>query len=61
YDHKANTTVIIDYIKDAETELLMIQNGETDIAVGLPTTYYPTLSHLESSGVIKIYEFLQSI
>jgi peptide/nickel transport system substrate-binding protein len=60
YDHAANDTVNIEWVKDSSTELLMLEGGLADIYTGtsdLPTYYYLTISHYESMGKISVYEF----
>ncbi|MGC8496662.1 MAG: ABC transporter substrate-binding protein [Thermoplasmata archaeon] len=60
YNHTAKDTVNIEWVKDASAELLMLEGGLADIFTGtsdLPTYYYPTISHYESLGKIKVYEF----
>jgi len=49
--------VIIDYLKDAETAILMMQSGEADIVEGLPTYDYNLASTLQSQGKLDIITF----
>ncbi|MEM0160476.1 MAG: ABC transporter substrate-binding protein [Thermoplasmata archaeon] len=57
YNHKANDTIQIEWIKDPETELLMLKGGLADIYYGLPNYYYSTIAREEAMGNIKIYSF----
>jgi len=57
YNHKANDTIYIQWLKDPETAILMSESGQADIITGWPDYYYPTLKTLESQGKINIYTF----
>ena len=57
YDHKANYTINIQWVRDPETAMLMLESGQTDFAYGLPNYYYPNLLKLETNGKISITNF----
>ncbi len=57
YNKIPTLKVNIQWVKDPETALLMMENGESDITVGLPTTDFPTAELLESQGKLNIYSF----
>jgi ABC-type transport system substrate-binding protein len=57
YSHKANDTIQIEWVKDPETELLMLKGGLADIYYGLPNYDYPTIAKEEALGKIDIYSF----
>ncbi|MGC8619901.1 MAG: ABC transporter substrate-binding protein [Thermoplasmata archaeon] len=60
YNHKANDTIYIEWVKDPSTEYMMLESGEADIYTGtsdLPTNWYPIISKMESQGKLSIYEF----
>ncbi len=57
YNKIPTTKVYIQWVKDPETALLLMENGESDITVGLPTTDFPIAQSLESQGKLNIYSF----
>jgi ABC-type transport system substrate-binding protein len=62
YDHKANNTIYIEWIKDPSTEYLILESGGADIystpgLSGLPANWYPEEAKLASQGKLSIYEF----
>ena len=62
YDHKANNTVYIEWIKDPSTEYMILESGGADIfstpgLSGLPMNWYPEEAKLASQGKMAIYEF----
>jgi len=54
---KVNNTVVIQWVKDPETALLMFQSGQADIVYGLPTQDFPVLKSMEAQGQASIYFF----
>jgi ABC-type transport system substrate-binding protein len=54
---KSNYTVVIDYVKEASTAVLMLEDGQADIVSGLPTSSIPSVQGLESTGAANIYTF----
>jgi len=54
---KVNNTVVIQWVKDPETALLMFQSGQADIVTGLPTYDFPTIKSMEAQGQASIYFF----
>jgi len=54
YDHKANYTIYIQWIKDPGTAVLMAESGQTDITWLLPTYDYPVMAKLQSEGKMQI-------
>ena len=57
YDHAPNTTIYLEYEKDAATALLVAENGQADIVENLPSFDYPILAKLQSEGKIDITSF----
>jgi ABC-type transport system substrate-binding protein len=54
---KANTTVVIDWVKTPDTALLMLQDGQADSVYGLPPSDFPVVQQLLSKGLVHIYNF----
>jgi len=54
---KQNTTVVVNWVKTADTAVLMLQDGEADSAVGLPPSDFPAVQKLQSQGLLNIYNF----
>ena len=54
---KSNYTVIIDYVKEASTAVLMLKNGQADIVSNLPTSSLPSVIQSETTGQANIYTF----
>jgi len=52
---KQTTTVVINWVKTADTALLMLQDGQADSASGLPTSDFPGVQKLQSQGLVNIY------
>jgi len=50
-----STVVVIDWVKTADTALLMLQDGEADSASGLPSSDFPAVQKLQSQGLVNIY------
>jgi ABC-type transport system substrate-binding protein len=59
WDHTANDTINIQWEKDPLTVLLMAETGQADLmpGYGLPFSYYPIFSHLQSEGKLNITTF----
>jgi ABC-type transport system substrate-binding protein len=54
---KVNETVVIDWVKTADTALLMLQDGQADSVTGMPSSDFPAVQKLQSQGVVNIYNF----
>lgn len=54
---KVNDTVVIDWVKDPEVALLMLQDGQADAVSGLPSSEFTSVQQLQSQGLAKIYSF----
>jgi len=54
---KQTTTVVIDWIKTAETAILMLQDGQADTISGIPSIDFPAVQKLQSQGLVNIYNF----
>jgi ABC-type transport system substrate-binding protein len=54
---KQNTTVVVNWVKTADTAVLMLQDGEADSVVGLPPSDFPAVQKLQSQGLVNIYNF----
>ena len=54
---KQTSTIVIDWVKTADTALLMLQDGAADSASGLPPTDFPAVQKLQSQGLVNIYNF----
>jgi ABC-type transport system substrate-binding protein len=57
YDKIPTLKVYIQWVKDYETALLMMESGQSDITTGLPTSDYPTVAALQAQGKQNIYTF----
>jgi len=57
YNKAPTLKVYIQWVKDPETALLMMENGQSDITTGLPTSDYPIAASLQSQGKLNIYYF----
>ncbi len=49
--------VVIDWLSNPNTALLMLQDGQADSANGVPPSDYPIMQQLQSQGIIHIYNF----
>ncbi|MGC8515747.1 MAG: ABC transporter substrate-binding protein [Thermoplasmata archaeon] len=54
---KSNYTVVINYVKEASTAVLMLEDGQADIVSALPTSSLPSVQTLESTGQVDTYTF----
>jgi ABC-type transport system substrate-binding protein len=54
---KQTTTVVINWVKTADTALLMLQDGTADSASGLPPSDFPLVQKLQSQGLANIYNY----
>ena len=54
---KQNDTIVIDWVKTADTALLMLQDGQADSASGLLTSDFPAVQKLQAQGLVNIYSF----
>ncbi|MEM3259456.1 MAG: ABC transporter substrate-binding protein [Thermoplasmata archaeon] len=57
YNKMPTLKVYIQWVKDYETALLMMESGQSDITTGLPTSDYPTVAALQAQGKQNIYTF----
>ncbi len=57
YNKVPTLKVYIQWVKDPETALLMMESGQSDITEGLPISDYPIVSSLQSQGKLNIYSF----
>jgi len=51
------TSVVINWVKTADTALLMLQDGQADAASNLPPTDFPAVQKLQSQGLVNIYNY----
>ncbi|MEM3191654.1 MAG: ABC transporter substrate-binding protein [Candidatus Parvarchaeota archaeon] len=54
---KSNYTVVLDYVKEASTAVLMLEDGQADIVSNLPTSSLPSIQTLVSNGKVNTYTF----
>jgi ABC-type transport system substrate-binding protein len=54
---KQTTSVVINWVKTADTALLMLQDGQADSVAGLPASDFPAVQKLQSQGLVNIYNF----
>jgi len=54
---RQTTTVVINWVKTPDTAVLMLQSGQADAAIGLPTTDFPAVQKLQSQGLVNIYNY----
>jgi ABC-type transport system substrate-binding protein len=54
---KVTTTVVVNWVKTADTALLMLQDGQADSASSLPPSDFPIVQKLQSEGLVNIYNF----
>jgi ABC-type transport system substrate-binding protein len=56
---KVNDTAIINWVKTPDTALLMLQDGQADLigGIGLPPSDLPSVQHLQSRGLVNIYNW----
>ena len=54
---KQTTTVVVNWVKTAETALLMLQDGQADVVSGLGSSNFPAVQKLQSQGIVNIYNF----
>lgn len=54
---KSNYTIVIDYVKQASTAVLMLKNGQADIVSNLPTSSLTSVIQAETTGQASIYTF----
>ena len=54
---KQTTSVVINWVKTADTALLMLQDGQADVASNLPPTDFPAVEKLQSQGLVNIYNY----
>ena len=52
-----DNTVVINWVKTADTALLMLQDGQADTVMGLPSSSFPTIQQLQSKGIVNIYSY----
>ena len=52
-----NKTVVIDWVKNADTGLLMFQDGQADSISFLPNSDFTTIQGMQSQGTANIYNF----
>ncbi len=57
YDRVPTDKVTIQWVKDPETEVMMMQSGQADIVDYLPTNEFPVAESLQSQGKLNIYYF----
>jgi len=57
YSHMPVYKIYIQWVKDPETALMMLESGQADIYVGIPQEYYPTVASLQGKGLIDVYSF----
>jgi ABC-type transport system substrate-binding protein len=53
----SNESVVIDWVKNADTGLLMFQDGQADSISFLPNSDFPTLQSMQSRGLANIYSY----
>lgn len=54
---KSNYTVVIDYVKEANTAVLLFSDGQADIISNLPTSSLPNIQTMASKGTASTYTF----
>jgi ABC-type transport system substrate-binding protein len=54
---RQSTSVVINWVKTADTALLMLQDGQADVASNLPPTDFAAVQKLQSQGLVNIYNF----
>ena len=54
---RQTTTIVINWVKAADTAMLMLQDGTADSASGLPPSDFPAVQKLQSEGLVNIYNF----
>jgi ABC-type transport system substrate-binding protein len=54
---KQTTSVVIDWVKTADTAMLMLQDGQADSVASIPTSDFPAVQKLQSQGLVNIYNF----
>lgn len=54
---KSNYTVVIDYVKEATSATLLLQDGQADIVSNIPTSALPSVQKLVSQGEADTYTF----
>lgn len=54
---KSNYTVVIEYVKEATTAILLLEDGQADIVSNLPTSNLPSVQLLSSQGKVDTYTF----
>jgi ABC-type transport system substrate-binding protein len=54
---KVSATVVVNWVKTADTALLMLQDGSADSASSLPPSDFPVVQKLQSQGLVNIYNF----
>lgn len=54
---KSNNTVVIDYVKEANTAVLLFDDGQADIISNLPTSSLPNIQTRVSQGKADTYTF----
>jgi ABC-type transport system substrate-binding protein len=54
---KQTTSVVINWVKTADTAVLMLQDGQADAASNLPPTDFPAVQKLQSQGLVNIYNY----
>jgi len=53
----SNKSVVIEWVKNADTALLMFQDGQADSISFLPNSDFPVLQSMQSQGISKIYNY----
>lgn len=53
----ATDDIVIDWLSNANTALLMLEDGQADSANGIPPSDYPIMQKLQSQGLINVYNF----
>ena len=54
---KSNYTIVIDYVKEATTAVLLFQDGQADIISNLPTSSLPSVETMVGLGQANTYTF----
>lgn len=54
---KSNYTVVIEYVKEASTAILLFNDGSADLLSALPTSSLPSVQTDVASGTANIYTF----
>jgi len=52
---QVTATVVIDWVKTADTALLMLQDGQADTISYMPSSDFPAVQKLQSQGLVNIY------